>query len=53
MNSRTIPSEWLPNYNYSDYSKWPGDWELIYGFPYAMSPSPKGLIRIWEEILLF
>ncbi len=41
MNSRTIPSEWLPNYNYSDYSKWPGDWELIYGFPYAMSPSPK------------
>ena len=41
MNSRNIPAEWLPHYTYSDYEKWEGDWELIYGIPYAMSPSPK------------
>jgi len=27
-------------YSYSDYIAWNGDWELIYGAPYAMSPSP-------------
>lgn len=41
MNSRTIPADWLPQYSYADYEQWEGDWELIYGFPYAMSPSPK------------
>ncbi len=41
MNSRTIPADWLPQYTYTDYEQWEGDWELIYGFPYAMSPSPK------------
>lgn len=41
MNSRDIPAEWLPNYTYQDYEKWEGDWEMIYGIPYAMSPSPK------------
>ncbi len=41
MNSRTIPADWLPQYSYEDYAQWEGDWELIYGFPYAMSPSPK------------
>jgi len=30
----------LPHYNYSDYQRWEGAWELIYGIPYAMSPSP-------------
>jgi Uma2 family endonuclease len=41
MNSRSIPADWLPQYTYADYARWEGDWELIFGFPYAMSPSPK------------
>jgi Uma2 family endonuclease len=41
MNSKDIPAEWLPNYTYQDYEKWEGDWEMIYGIPFAMSPSPK------------
>jgi Uma2 family endonuclease len=28
-------------YTYSQYKLWEGDWELIKGYPYAMSPSPK------------
>jgi len=27
-------------YTYEDYSKWEGNWELIYGVPLAMSPAP-------------
>jgi Uma2 family endonuclease len=27
-------------YTYKDYQLWKGDWELIDGFPIAMSPSP-------------
>jgi len=30
----------LPYYLYEDYKLWEGDWELIYGMPYAMSPAP-------------
>lgn len=30
----------LPHYIYDDYKLWEGKWELIYGIPYAMSPSP-------------
>jgi len=32
----------LETYTYDDYKKWEGDWELIYGHPYAMAPSPLG-----------
>ena len=32
----------LETYTYDDYKKWDGDWELIYGHPYAMAPSPVG-----------
>lgn len=32
---------YIPKYNYDDYLLWEGDWELIYGNPIAMSPSPK------------
>ncbi len=28
------------HYSYADYLNWDGDWELIDGFPYAMSPKP-------------
>ncbi|HHD81919.1 MAG TPA: Uma2 family endonuclease [Campylobacterales bacterium] len=34
-------NEYLPNYTYDDYQAWEGDWELIYGVPYAMSPAPN------------
>ena len=30
----------LPHYSYEDYNRWEGDWELIEGIPYAMTPSP-------------
>ncbi len=32
--------EYLPSYTYEDYKLWEGEWELIYGVPYAMSPAP-------------
>ncbi len=34
-----LPDE-LPHYSYDDYKIWKGDWELIEGIPYAMTPSP-------------
>ena len=30
----------LPNYTIKDYESWEGDWELIHGLPFSMSPSP-------------
>jgi len=30
----------LPRYTYEDYLLWEGDWELISGIAYAMSPAP-------------
>ena len=30
----------LPHYTYEDYEQWEGQWELIEGIPYAMSPLP-------------
>jgi len=35
-----LKKEYFPNYTYSDYKNWEGDWELIYGIPYAMAPAP-------------
>ncbi len=35
-----IRLEDLPHYVYEDYERWEGRWELVYGIPYAMSPSP-------------
>jgi len=35
-----IKKEYFPSYSYADYLLWEGDWELIYGIPYAMSPAP-------------
>jgi len=31
---------YVEKYTSKDYEQWEGDWELIYGDPYAMSPSP-------------
>jgi Uma2 family endonuclease len=41
------------HYTVKDYESWKGDWELIYGAPYAMSPSP-GVThqRIEKKILI-
>jgi len=30
-----------PHYTFKDYEKWEGNWELIRGIPYAMSPAPN------------
>jgi len=35
-----LKKEYFPSYTYSDYKNWEGDWELIYGIPYAMAPAP-------------
>ncbi|RWX51195.1 Endonuclease, Uma2 family (restriction endonuclease fold) [Candidatus Electrothrix marina] len=32
---------YFEHYTTDDYARWEGDWELIYGAPYAMSPSPS------------
>ena len=31
----------LPHYTYEDYCNWEGQWELIEGIPFAMSPAPR------------
>ena len=31
---------YIEHYTVDDYKHWEGDWELIYGQPYAMAPSP-------------
>ncbi len=33
-----IKREHLPHYQIADYQRWKGDWELIKGIPFAMSP---------------
>jgi Uma2 family endonuclease len=30
----------IPHYTYEDYREWEGDWEIIDGIAYAMSPAP-------------
>jgi Uma2 family endonuclease len=31
----------IPQYTYDDYCLWEGQWELIQGIPFAMSPAPR------------
>jgi len=60
MNISPIPAEWLPHYTYTDYEKWEGNWELMYGIPYALSPSPnrkhqltgRRFMRLMEDSLI-
>ncbi len=35
-----LAEEFREYYTYEDYKNWQGDWELIEGIPFAMSPSP-------------
>lgn len=37
---QTLRASELPSYTYADYQQWKGDWELIEGIPFAMTPSP-------------
>ncbi|HQR96289.1 MAG: hypothetical protein B7Z05_07360 [Thiotrichales bacterium 32-46-8] len=39
--SALLKPEYLPHYTYDDYAHWEGQWELIEGVPYAMSPAPN------------
>jgi hypothetical protein len=41
------------HYTIQDYNQWQGDWELIYGYPYAMSPSPLPKHQIIGTNLIF
>ncbi len=34
-----LQPEWLPHYTAEEYRRWEGDWELIDGIPFAMTPS--------------
>lgn len=36
----SIIDQYRPAYTYADYCQWEGRWELVEGFPYAMSPAP-------------
>lgn len=40
------------HYTARDYEQWQGDWELIYGAPYAMAPSPGVSHQRIERALL-
>ena len=35
-----LTQRYIELYSVEDYQHWEGDWELIYGSPYAMAPSP-------------
>ena len=36
----SIADRYRPHYTYEEYCQWEGNWELIEGMPYAMSPMP-------------
>ena len=36
----TVRIEDIPHYTIDEYALWEGDWELINGIPYAMTPAP-------------
>ncbi len=38
----TAAPRYLPHYTVADYQRWEGDWELIDGIAFSMSPSPFG-----------
>ena len=36
-----VPPRVLPRHTWEDYARWEGDWELIRGVPFPMSPAAK------------
>ena len=41
MSVLALKVEDLPHYTADDYSQWEGQWELINGIPYSMTPAPS------------
>ncbi len=41
------------HYTYEDYKRWEGDWELIDGIPYAMSPAPVKRHQVIAANIIF
>ena len=41
LSSAALKIEELPHYTYDDYLQWEGEWEIIHGIPYAMTPAPR------------
>ncbi len=41
-----VAPKYLPHYAYGDYCQWEGNWEIIDGIPYAMSPAPVPLHQL-------
>ena len=41
-----LAEKYRPHYTYEDYCQWEGNWELIEGIPYAMSPAPTPIHQI-------
>ncbi len=41
MGLEALRIEDLPHYTYDDFVQWEGQWELIHGIPYAMTPAPS------------
>ena len=39
-------------YSYSDYIQWEGKWELIYGYPLMMAPSPMIIHQMLASLVL-
>lgn len=46
------PLKYIPAYTVTDYNRWEGDWELIDGIPYAMSPSPMRRHQLLVALLV-
>jgi len=45
--------QYIPRYSVAERQKWKDDWELIRGYPYAMSPSARGKHqRLVRDILI-
>jgi Uma2 family endonuclease len=41
MGMPALKIEDFPYYTYDDYVQWEGQWEIIKGIPYAMTPAPS------------
>ena len=49
----SIAAKYRPHYTYDDYCQWEGQWELIEGMPYAMSPAPIPAHQRVNSTLIF
>lgn len=52
-NIMSLAAATPPRYTIHDYRQWKGDWELIQGYPYAMSPSPVTKHQLIAKSFLF